>query len=278
MKAGLYPHTVDISIKYKKNIPKQIIGNLRVQYEYSKWARVDKPKLRALKNHHKDDRCFILGNGPSLTKLDLTLLKNEITFGVNSIFLLFDNMKFKPTYYVVVDNLVCEDRMEIINSLGGMTKLFPLDRANSLRRDANTIYFLTRFRKDLSPEFSTDVVKGLFGGFTVTFTNLQLAYYMGFKEVHLIGLDHNYRYPKHYKMDKVENRPGEITTLEEEPNHFHPEYFGKGLRWHEPEIDKMENGYKLAKQLFEDDNREILNASIGGKLELFRRVDYESLF
>ena len=53
MKAGLYPHTVDISIKYKKNIPKQIIGNLRVQYEYSKWARVDKPKLRALKNHHK---------------------------------------------------------------------------------------------------------------------------------------------------------------------------------------------------------------------------------
>ena len=64
-------------------------------------------------------RCFIIGNGPSLVKCDLTLLKNEITIGSNGIFLIFEKMGFKPTFYTVEDGLVAEDRADEINRIKG---------------------------------------------------------------------------------------------------------------------------------------------------------------
>ena len=63
-------------------------------------------KIASFHNIHKGKRCVIIGNGPSLNKLDLTKLKNEITFGVNAIYTNMDNMGFLPTYYVVEDILL----------------------------------------------------------------------------------------------------------------------------------------------------------------------------
>ena len=80
--------------------------------------------LEAFANKYMGRRAFTIGNGPSLKKLDLTRLKNEITFGVNSIFYHFDTMGFKPTFYVVEDTLVAEDRADEINNLTGMIKIF----------------------------------------------------------------------------------------------------------------------------------------------------------
>jgi len=231
-----------------------------------------------LKDRHKDiERCFIIGGGPSLNKMDLTLLRNEVTFGVNGIFLIFGKMGFKPTYYVVVDNLVCEDRASIINGLNGMTKLFPLERSNAIKRDPNTIFMLQEKAKHY-PGFSTDISKCIYGGSTVTYTNMQIAYYMGFKNVYLIGMDHNYVLPSQYEMDRVKNLPSEITNLEDDHNHFHPDYFGHGFRWHDPDLDKMEAAYKKAKDIFEASGRKIYNATVGGKLEIFQRTDYTTLF
>ncbi len=38
-------------------------------------------------NIHHGQRCFIIGNGPSLQRTDLTKLKDEFTFGMNRIYL-----------------------------------------------------------------------------------------------------------------------------------------------------------------------------------------------
>ena len=69
-------------------------------------------RVRAYRNKHEGRRCFILGTGPSLKKTDLSLLKNEFTFGLNRIYLLFDELKFNTTYYVAVNNLVIEQCAE----------------------------------------------------------------------------------------------------------------------------------------------------------------------
>ncbi len=277
-RVGLYPHRIPSSGKY--GFLGEIIGYVKIQKVYNEWRIKDQPRLQLLKNCHKEqERCFIIGNGPSLNQMDLTLLKNETTFGVNAIFLNFDRMGFKPTYYVSVDNLVCEDRASAINSLDGMIKFFPIASANVIKRDSDTI-FMYQARPDVYPDFSTDISKNIYGGSTVTYTNMQLAYYMGFKDVYLIGMDHCYTVPEKCIINIVKKAPPEINNLEADLNHFHPDYFGPGFRWHDMSLsmDKVEAAYKKAKEVYEADGRSIYNATAGGKLEIFPRVDYSSLF
>ena len=123
------------------------------------------------------------------------------------------------------------------------------------------------------PNFSTDAVRQLWVGGTVSYLCLQLAYHMGFSDVHLVGFDHNYTIPSDAKIDG--NR---IETTSTDPNHFHPDYFGKGYRWHNPRVDRMEIAYVRAREQFEATGRRVFNATVGGKLEVFDRVNYDSLF
>src|SRR5438477_1743491 len=65
-------------------------------------------RLRKFHNIHAGERCFIIGNGPSLNRTDLSLLKDEFTFGTNRIYLAFDRLNFRPSYYVCSNELVVE--------------------------------------------------------------------------------------------------------------------------------------------------------------------------
>jgi len=234
--------------------------------------------LYSLKNKHKGKRCFIIGNGPSLNACDLTMLKDEVTFGFNSIFLNFEKMGFAPTYYIVEDCLVAEDRSKEIEAFKGCYKFFGNHLNYCLKPNENTFWLnviMNYNEYENFPHFSNDFVRRLWVGGTVTYLALQMAYYMGFTEVYMIGYDHSYTIPNSADLNTQTAR---ITSNESDPNHFHPDYFGKGYRWHDPRVDRMELSYKRAKKVFEKDGRKILNATVGGKLEVFERVDYKSLF
>jgi len=98
-------------------------------------------RLLALHNAHRGQRCFIMGNGPSLNQCDLTPLAGEYTFGVNSIFLNRDAMGFDPTYYVVEDILVAEDRAQQIDAYEGPeVKFFGNYLQRYLRGDDRTAW------------------------------------------------------------------------------------------------------------------------------------------
>jgi hypothetical protein len=103
--------------------------------------------------------------------------------------------------------------------------------------------------------------------------NLQLAFYMGFSEVYLIGMDFSYAVPQSTTIEGAN-----YTSNEDDPNHFHPEYFGKGKKWHDPMLDRVAMNYEKAKEAFGADGRTIYNATVGGKLEIFPRTEYASLF
>lgn len=232
--------------------------------------------LEPFRNRYRGKRAFIIGNGPSLKDLDLTLLKDEFTFGVNSIFYHFDEMGFKPTFYVVEDKLVAEDRAPEINQLSGMVKIYGEYLKYCLADRDDVIWANVHF--DYSdyrgfPHFSQDAAEGLWVGGTVSYLCMQLAYFMGFEEVYLVGFDHNYVIPKDAKIEGTV-----ITSTSDDPNHFHPHYFGAGLRWHDPRLDRMEQAYRRALQAYEASGRQIANATAGGKLEVFPRCDYRALF
>src|SRR5450432_181352 len=241
--------------------------------------------LKRLKNKYKGQRCFVMGNGPSLNSLDLTKLKNEYTFGVNAIYLNYEKMQFYTTFYVVEDDLVAADRKDEINNYQhSQHKFFGAYLRYLLKKDDKTILlnvlrnYESESDKEFKPSFSEDCLKKVWVGGSVTYLCLQLAYYMGFSKVYMIGFDHNYTIPKSAVISNVNEGGFDILSTEDDPNHFSPDYFGKGFRWHDPRVDRMELGFKKAREYFEKDGRELFNATFGGKLEVIQRCNYSDLF
>jgi len=230
---------------------------------------------------HKSQRCFILGNGPSLNKIDIDRLCQETSFGVNSIFLMTRSNGFRPTYYVVEDNLVFKENMQDIDTYEGVTKILPEQYAEKLdTRDScyvfnmNTSFYNKRDPAAYSvPQFNITPAPQFYCGQSVTYINMQIAYYMGFAEVILVGMDFSYSKPPSH-----EQSGNHIHSQGDDPNHFNKDYFGAGKTWKDPRLGRVLRSYMRAKFEFESAGRKILNATPGGELELFPRVNFNSLF
>jgi hypothetical protein len=248
-----------------------------VFYRYYELLRLRRRDITPYRDRHRGGRCFVIGGGPSLKKLDPEPLKNEPTFGVNAVFLIFDWLGFQPRYYCVEDWLVYEDRFEEIKRCVRESEcFFPIQFSNQQFDRPNHHYYRALYEFQAHPgwpNFSLDPSKLVWIGGTVTYVCLQFAYYMGFKNVYLIGMDHNYTKPHDIKVEG-----NEWTSQSDDPNHFHPDYFGRGYRWHDPNLGRMERAYQKARQVFSANGRRIYNATVGGNLEVFERIDYESLF
>lgn len=229
-------------------------------------------RLLTLKNKHQGQRAFVIGNGPSLNKMDLSPLKNEITFGSNAFFLAHEQVGFIPTYYNVEDHLPAEDNAEVLNKLEGTTKIFAHDLQYCLKASPNTLYvFFDRYYRPSDkpnfPYFSANALKGVYWGGTVAYMSLQLAYYMGIREVYLIGVDLIYSVPANVT-------DGVILSYEADLNHFHPDYFGPGKRWHYPQVERMSRAFEHAGEFFRNNGGVIYNATLGGNLENLPRTDF----
>ena len=212
-----------------------------------------------------------MGNGPSLLKCDLSLLKDEVTICSNAHYLIWADMGYTPTYLTVEDRLVAEDRAEELFGLSGVTQIYPRDLLYCLKKNENTLYI--NFVRDYQPfpKFTHNFEKIVYWGGTVSVLNLQLAHYLGCTEIYLIGFDHEYKVPDEV-VDNV------ITSDADDVNHIHPDYFGKGYRWHDPNLARMEQGYLEARRFLECHGVSVKNATVGGKLEIFERIDYQHLF
>ena len=247
--------------------------------EYPKTV-IDADEIERFRDLHKGERVVIIGNGPSLNSTDLKKLKSEKTIAVNGIFYATDEMGFDPTYYVVEDTAVMKVNLEAIKAYRAGHKFFPSIYRQMVGEEPNVTYFMMNrgFYEPRSPNycvprFSLNPAQCLYSGQSVTIINLQLAYHMGFSEVALIGMDFSYTVP-----DTAIVEGDIITSTEDDPNHFHPEYFGSGKVWKDPKLDRVLANYALAKEIFEADGRRIVNATVGGNLELFERVDFDKMF
>jgi hypothetical protein len=231
------------------------------------WRRESIKRLAELKDIHKGKRAFIIGNGPSLKQTDLGKLKDEFTFGLNRIYLMFPELGFETTYFVTINDLVVEQCAAEIAALK-MPKFLSWRSHRFFPAGASPANFL--YTTYDNPKFSRDVRGRVWESATVTYVAMQLAFYMGFQQVILIGVDHSSAIP---------GRPNTtITSQGDDPNHFNPHYFGKGFRWQLPDFEMSEIGYRMARQAYEQAGRQVLDATVGGKLTIFPKVDYNSLF
>ncbi|GAB4541441.1 MAG: DUF115 domain-containing protein [Anaerolineales bacterium] len=234
------------------------------------WRRESLRRLSALKNVHKGKRAFIIGNGPSLKQTDMSKLKGEITFGMNRIYAAFSEFGFSTTYLCVTNDLVVEQFVDDLNAL-----TIPKFIAWRSRRHFSKTFPLSKlptfiYTSYTGPRFTPDVRLRVWEGATVTNLALQLAFFMGVEQAILIGVDHNFA----SKGDANQT----VISQGDDPNHFLPNYFGKGVKWQLPDLDTSEVGYLLAREAYQKAGRTILDATIGGKLQVFPKADFNSLF
>lgn len=228
-------------------------------------------RLKQYKNIHKGQRCFIIGTGPSLTTEDLELLKDEITFGSNRIFEIYSKTDWRPTYYMNQDFPLIKKYTEQIKELDAKGIFLPVEFKETFVGKEEVSHFVLRHR-DFYPkdaDFSTNIPFYLGQGFTVTYGAIQMAYYMGFSEVYLLGIDHNYSISLNEKGIPVVNEGVK-------------DYFkgstasNKGLNL--PRIAESTVAYMTARKFADNKkNFTVYNATRGGKLEAFPRVALEDV-
>lgn len=237
------------------------------------WASLDgreyRERLLLLRDKHQGQRCFIMGNGPSLAKMDLSPLHDEITFGLNRIYLLFEKINFLPSYYVCVNELVLKQFANEIRALP-MPKFLNWNCRHIFARSDPTTHFV-KMKLGLADKMQGDATKPIYGGGTVTFAALQLAFFMGFETVILIGVDHRF-------VDR--GVPNQITLRisARDENHFHPNYFPPGSKWQLPDLRRSEIAYAIARTEFEKNGRRILDSTVDGQCQVFEKVEFTSLF
>lgn len=218
-------------------------------------------RLSEFKNIHKGQRCFIVCTGPSLTFQDLELIKNEYSFGMNSILRIYDKTSWRPTYYGIQDKLVYEKMASDVNATE--QTMFVSDEIvkTGLPVPKNVIIFpLNLFGheyfnfKHPKFKFSTDVCANVYDGFSITYSLMQIAHYMGFTEIYLLGCDCSYA--------KDPEKQHFVASGHIDPN---ASLVG-GLQ---------SQAYKKAKEFCDSHNMKIYNATRGGYLEIFERVKLE---
>jgi hypothetical protein len=231
----------------------------RLQYGLSAAGRRSARELASLRNRHAGERCVIIGNGPSLKETDLALVKGEITFGLNRGYLLFRTFGFATTYLAAISTHVVEQFAHEI--LAEPSTTFVSWQARRFLAPTHRAVLMRPLR---GPRFSTDATHGIWGGGTVTFAAMQLAYHMGFSEVVLIGVDHSF--------STVGPAHEVVTSTGDDPDHFDPAYFGKGVRWELPDLPLSEVRMNWhAAPLRPMDERS--DATVRGKLTIFPKTD-----
>lgn len=252
---------------------------------YTSLQEPDVGRLKSLKDKYKGKRIFIIGNGPSLNRTPLEFLKDEYTFAVNRFHLMYDRISWRPTFYTICDRRVIKDIANEVNALTGST-CFLDEKFRGMHREGDDIYYTNVTLKYDKPEeqhFSYDISKGVRASNTVVGVAIQIAQYMGFGPIYMIGCDLGYKVLETVEQkgdDKFNMGVGfDLTsTKDDDPNHFDPRYFGKGRLWHAPNVKGMVEHHTYYRTAVERAGNKIYNATVGGELEAYERVNFDDLF
>jgi hypothetical protein len=233
-------------------------------------------ELLQLQGLYKGKRIFVIGNGPSLTVSDLEKLEKELTIGTNKIYLCFPDTKWRPKFYCSEDPLMLS-KLEYLKTVlpDNMKKLLP-SKPGILRQLPNAITFLLIKKKFYEvpehPRFSENALLGIYWGSTVTYTCIQLACYMGASEIYLLGVDLDYTVHRDQESgDSIHVSDGLHT------NHFHPDYDKIGEKYFPPNLNRHKLAFEAVLNYTKQSTVKVFNASRGGKLDIFPRVDLDEI-
>ena len=274
------PSLPDISRKIRKSPAVRVLAYPYVQAwsmvtRYNYYRSKDYVYLKSLKNAYQGKRCFIIGNGPSLTGEDLDSLKDEVTFASNRIYSMFDRTSWRPDFYMVADAEKLLTEKENIERLDCPVKFvmkvlsikpIRFKKDPSLHRIIQRDKYCFRNRDFQKKSINTDCARGFSKSESVTQRMIELAIYMGFSQIYLLGCDNNY--------PVVIRSNGTVSVDKSVVSHF------KGGEVKKADtnyiyLDASDGCYQTYKDYADAHDIRIFNATRGGKLEVFQRVALE---
>lgn len=239
---------------------RQIVFNLGIIFRYlGIKGKYDYSKLKKFKDIHRGERCFIVGTGPSLLMRDLELIKGEYSFSVNSIVLSFEDTDWRPTYYAIQDrfgyeklkNSIKRANMPYIFNGISNKRMTPVMDIENIPFPLNLLDHGKAIPRHIT-KFSENAFKVVYAGHSITYSAMELAVYMGFKEIILLGVDCDYS--KSINHVKAYSAQDDINAA----------YL-------------MRESYKVAKKYADEHGLKILNATRNAKLDVFEKVNLEDL-
>lgn len=245
-----------ICFPIRKQLKKMGLGNKKLE------------KIREIKDIHKGKRCFVIATGPSLTLDDVLKLKNEYTIGINSIFKLYNQTDWRPTYYAMTDyNLTNEiTKNGILNVDDFATSKCFVNIINRKKVIGEKIIYVENcwldhayhYGKSDSFKYDKDLALGVYDYYSITHECIVYAIYMGFSEIYLIGADNDYLGEK---------------------KHFLNYDSDNNISVRRAEIIQNANdiGYNMIKKISDSEDVKIYNCTRGGRLELFPRIELDSI-
>lgn len=236
-------------------------------YKNVYWQQNYEKFFKKLKASKVGKRCFIIGNGPSLNTDDLDKLAKEDCFGVNEVHRFFHKTKWRPKYYIIMDRYSKTTPEEIKNI---PSEIFFLGsyycRFNSILRD-DFICLHQHFNlNDNTYEFSENIDKYVVNAPTVSYAAMQVAAYMGYSEIYLLGFDHNYSFE--FAKD------GSVIYTGQKATHFYKDDVAEDIIGN---VWGMTKAYEAFRDYAQTHNIIVKNATRGGRLDVFERVDFDDL-
>ncbi len=235
-------------------------------------------RWQQLKGRYAGQRAFVVGNGPSLNHTPMHLLAGEHVMCFNRFHLMFERLAWRPRFYAISDDRVAFDvGHEVARDVLPLVEaaFFPdLHPYNvDFRKvipDRDNVYWLYLDRLDFSDDLP-------YAGMNKTVANvgLQILAHLGFNPIYMIGVDMSYSKPA--SVVEVSSRDW-TATKDDDPNHFDPRYFGAGRKYHAPRMDETRQRYVRGKEFYDARGVDVINAGVGGELDVFPRTQFRELF
>lgn len=234
-------------------------------------------KLLSYEKKYAGKRCFLVGNGPSLTIEDLELMKNEVTFACNRIYKLYEKTTWRPTFHCLIDAIIAKYEYEDVAAnieSPFFTNQDTLRLMKEIPKDVIVTKNIGKKEYRVSNDFFAYYIPS---GATVMTFMIELAMYMGFTEIYLIGVDctssvsghghfvKNYVRPELLEKDleRVRKRLGSTHATKEEVAEY---YFNQSTF-----------AYRILASYAKEHGIQIINATRGGKLEVYPRMTIEDV-
>lgn len=251
-----------------------------IKVHYQTWASKNFEKTKygkrliKLKDIHKGESCFVIGNGPSLKADDLQMLHNKgvLSFGTNRVFKIFKNTDWRPDFYVSEDVIIIKGIQKEISEVKSKAKYIPINLHwyEDVSIDGADYFYLNSGINDNDVfNLSNNIPNHITCRSTVSLTCLQLAIYMGFSKIYLLGVDHNFA--------KMVDKNGIVVEDKSIKDHFCDSY-DNDIIHQSFAVDNATEAYIDVERLSRKMGTfKVYNATRGGKLEVFQRVNFDEI-
>ena len=229
---------------------------------------------------------YVIGNGPSLNKIDITKLNTKDTISFNRAFIAYDDWGFYPTYYMVVDAVVLENIKADVKNLvesSPIQKFFLPASSRVYFGENQKIQYINLVKRPLFDRWfwgkRFDKLKIIAN---VGATSIPVLKILDYKNFIILGTDCNYAEHNirnveiEYNPDNQDRRIVYKSEGDDDPNHFRPDYFGKGTEYSKPQQNNHFRGWEFIARKMKKKKVNIVLCSPGSTLvRLFQEIDFE---